>query len=95
LKGIADEHQGKEFTIIGISMDENVTNLHRYLARKGIDWPQVCDGQGRTSKLTRLFNAWSFPRHIIIDRDGRIVFNFSGAKGVPKVSRMVAEVMRN
>lgn len=92
---MADEHRGKKFTIIGISMDEDITTVRRHLARKGIDWPQVCDGQGKNSKLTKLFNAWSFPRHIVLDRDGKIVLNFSGAKGVPRVSRTVAELMRN
>lgn len=93
MKAMANEHRGKEFTIVGIAMDEDAAVVRGYLARKGIDWPQVCDGQGHNSKLTKLFNAWSFPRHIVLDRDGKIVLNFSGAKGVPKVSGAVAELL--
>lgn len=76
-------------------MDEDLNALRAILARKGINWPQICDGQGRKSELTKLFNAWSFPRHIVLDRDGKIVANYSGAKGVPEVGRIVAELLGN
>jgi hypothetical protein len=80
--------------MVGIAMDQDVAALRSYLTRKGIDWPQICDTQGRTSRLTRQFNAWSFPRHIVLDRDSKIVLNYSGAKGVPKVAATLAELLR-
>jgi hypothetical protein len=76
-------------------MDEDLGVLRDLLVRRGIDWPQICDGKGRKSELTKLFNAWAFPRHFVLDREGRIAATHSGAKGVPEVARVLEKLLRN
>lgn len=81
--------------MIGIAMDEDLDVLRGFVARTGINWPQICDGLRRKSPLTKLFNAWHFPRHIVLDRDGKIILNYTGIKGVPKAAAVVTELLRN
>jgi peroxiredoxin len=95
LKEIAERHRNKQFAMVGLAMDEDLDVLRKFVARNGINWPQICDGEGRKSQLMKSFNAWSFPRHIVLDRDGKIVFQYYGVKAVPKVAGVVAELLRD
>jgi len=95
LREILEKYRTKQFAMIGLAMDEDLTILRSFLARNRIDWPQICDGEGRKSQLMKLFNGWSFPRHIVLDRDGKIVFQFYGIKAVPKVASVVEGLLKD
>jgi hypothetical protein len=80
-------------------MDEDLNALRGMVSRQGMSWPEICDGRGRKSELAKLFNAagpgfWGIPRYIVLDRDGKIVANHVGSKGIPKVAGVVAELLK-
>ena len=94
MKEIAARHRTKDFAMIGLAMDEDLNVLRKFVSRNGINWPQICDGEGRKSELMKQFNGWSFPRHIVLNREGKIVFQYYGVKTVPKVATVVAELLQ-
>jgi hypothetical protein len=80
-------------------MDEDLNALRGTVSRRGINWPQICDSQGRKSEIAKIFNAagpgfWGFPRSIVLDRDGKIVANYVGSKSMPRVAGVVTELLK-
>jgi thioredoxin family protein len=94
LKDIAETHKNQPFALIGISLDEDLNALRGMVSRQGMSWPEICDGQGPKSELAKLFNGGDFPRYVVLDRDGKIVANHVGSKGIPKVAGVVAELLK-
>ncbi len=62
------------FDIIGISLDkpDQRAQLHEYLNRKQLPWPQVCDYKGFNSPLAAAYQVNAIPFNVLIGRDGKI-----------------------
>jgi len=60
VKDIWKKYRGDQFVIVGISLDRDRGALNRYLGTEGISWPQVYDGDGFDSKLSRLTASGPF-----------------------------------
>ena len=78
--------------MLSVSMDEELDALRRIVARLGLAWPQICDGQGAKTGLFRQFNAGT-PTYYVLDREGRIVAKQRGSKGIERIGRAVAELL--
>lgn len=72
MKKLYQEHKGRGFTIVGISLDEFVKDVERAVAKHGITWPQICDGKGFESELAMLYNVPGTPAYYLLDRQGKL-----------------------
>ena len=78
--------------MISVSIDEDLDALRGMVARQGLTWPQICDGQGERTEIFRQFNAGT-PTYYVLDREGKIAAKHKGSKGIEKISRAVADLL--
>jgi thiol-disulfide isomerase/thioredoxin len=69
---LVNKLRGKPFTFIGISADENVTELRQVLAAERITWPNIFDGPN--GSLQRQYNVRYYPTIYVLDAAGVIRF---------------------
>jgi len=61
------------FDIIGISLDEDKTNLLTYTKEQNMTWPQFFDGKGWQNKLAVKYGIESIPMDYLLDGNGKII----------------------
>jgi peroxiredoxin len=61
------------FEIIGISLDQDLDRLRKYIKDEKLTWPQIADGNGWDARLAKLYYVRQLPRTILIGLDGKIV----------------------
>ena len=66
------KYHDQGFEIIGVSLDDNLEVLKRYLRNSGLPWPQYCDGKRWDSKLALQYGVQQTPTAYLLDRDGKI-----------------------
>ncbi|MBL4677962.1 MAG: AhpC/TSA family protein [Mucilaginibacter sp.] len=70
-----NKYKGKNFTILGVSLDKN-TGKEAWLAaikNDGLTWTQVSDLQFWNNLAAKLYNIQSIPANFLIDPQGKIV----------------------
>ena len=73
LKDVYEQHHETGLEVIGVSLDENETDLTEFTEEHKIPWLQIYDGKGWKSELAQLFGIDSVPSQWLIDRDGKIL----------------------
>jgi thiol-disulfide isomerase/thioredoxin len=77
LKSLQDIYGEDNFTIVSIhSGDQGVDSVRQYCEKRKMDFPIFVDGP--TEEIRKLFKPFgliSFPHYILLDPDGKIVFN--------------------
>ncbi|PYK58954.1 MAG: hypothetical protein DME21_14520 [Verrucomicrobia bacterium] len=58
------------FEIVGISFDQEKEALEKFVAQKGMPWPQYFDGKGWENKFGREFGITGIPAMWLIDKKG-------------------------
>jgi peroxiredoxin/TolA-binding protein len=79
LKQAHEQFQGKEFSIVGISIDKGREKFEQWKTIKGIPWPVYLDGNGLQGTIARQYSVRGLPALWVLDRKGRARFyNISG-----------------
>lgn len=89
LKQLYLKYQERGLQIIGISLDDESAKVERFIAEKGVFWPQICDGKADAGAIPKLYNVNGTPDLYVIDRAGNIAARLSSAK---QLDRQLAEV---
>ncbi len=89
LKELYWKYQERGFAIIGVSLDDEPAKVERFIAEKGVFWPQICDGKGDAGAIPKLYNVTGTPDLYVIDRAGNIAARLFTAK---LLDRQLAEV---
>jgi hypothetical protein len=64
---------GSSFTIIGVSLDNNVKELNDYLADNPLPWPQIFEPGGLDSRPANVLGILTVPTMMLIDQQGKVV----------------------
>ena len=64
---------GRSFTIIGVSVDNNVRDLNAYLAENPLPWPQIFEEGGLDSRPANVLGILTVPTMILVDQQGKVV----------------------
>lgn len=92
LKQLYAREHSRGLEIIGVSFDEDLAALRRFVAKEGLTWPQAGDGRGwNRSELTRKLGLTSLPTMWLIDRQGRLRDIDARDDLATKVARLLAE----
>jgi len=67
------KHHAKGFDIIGVSLDEDKSQLLNFTKAQNMTWPQYFDGQGWTNKLAVKYGIQAIPATFLLDGNGRII----------------------
>jgi peroxiredoxin len=59
---------GKPFVLLGISADDDLEDLRRFLAAEGMTWPNIQDGPG--GPIGKLYNVAFYPTVYVLDGRG-------------------------
>ena len=79
VKKIYDTHKDMGFVVIGISLDNDASEVRDFLKECELPWRQVCDGQD--GPLKKLFQVRGIPSLWFIDREGKVIsYDVRGAE---------------
>lgn len=67
------EFSGKNFEIVGVSLDSSADAWKAGIKNLGITWPQMSDLKGWQSEAAKLYGVNSIPHVLIIDGEGTII----------------------
>ncbi|TCZ68310.1 TlpA family protein disulfide reductase [Flaviaesturariibacter aridisoli] len=65
--------QNKNFTILGVSLDQNKDAWINAIHNDGLTWTHVSDLQQWNNAVARLYGVQGIPQNFLIDPNGRIV----------------------
>lgn len=72
LKALYEEYEGKDFEILGVSIDKDKEKWARSVEQKKLPWKNVwTDDAG--SKVASLYNFSSIPHFVLLDKEGEII----------------------
>ena len=75
LKAFYTKYKGKQFEILGVSLDDNKDAWVNTVASHQMNWKQVSDLKGWKCEGSRAYAVNSIPHTILIDKNGKIVGN--------------------
>jgi thiol-disulfide isomerase/thioredoxin len=71
VKQTYQELHAEGFEVVGISLDEDIEELKKFVARNKLPWPQYCDGSERfQSPLAKKFGIMGVPSMFLVDKKG-------------------------
>lgn len=65
--------KGKDFEVIGISIDNKEDAWKNAVKEMKMTWPQACDLEAWNSLVARKYNVQAVPRTILIDPEGKVI----------------------
>ncbi len=65
--------RNKNFTILGVSLDENKKQWLAAIAKDKLKWKHVSDLSGWNSSVVGLYNIKSIPSNFLLDPEGKII----------------------
>ncbi|RJP26712.1 MAG: TlpA family protein disulfide reductase [Candidatus Abyssobacteria bacterium SURF_5] len=91
IKRVYDRYKNDGFTVIGISLNTDRTELETLVRMVGIEWPQIFDGKGWENEISRLYNVYSLPATFLVDQKGLI--RYVNLRGEQELDRAVRELL--
>jgi thiol-disulfide isomerase/thioredoxin len=73
-KALAKRLQGKPFALLGVNCDYSKDEARAVIAREGITWPNVYDGDPSEGPMVARWHARSLPQIYVLGPDGVIRF---------------------
>lgn len=70
---VQDTYVGDEFAIVGISLDQKISQLREMATDMGMTYPQVCDEKGWQSQYVTMFSIRGIPTNFLLDGEGIII----------------------
>ena len=92
VKKVYEKYKEEGFDVIGISLDNDETQLRDFLKKNEIPWRQVYSGKGWESPVARQYGIYAIPNMWLIDKEGKLISN--NARG-EKLESMVVEALKD
>ena len=67
------KYKGKNFEIVGVSLDQDADKWKDAIKKLNITWPQMSDLKGWQNKGAQLYAVNSIPHTMLVDADGTIL----------------------
>lgn len=68
-----NKFKGKNFTILGVSLDSDKDKWVQAIAKDGLTWQHISDLQGWESIAARNYGVNSIPANFLVDPDGKVI----------------------
>jgi thiol-disulfide isomerase/thioredoxin len=68
-----EKFKNKNFTVYGVSLDNNKTSWENAIKSDGLTWTQVSDLKGWSSAAAAIYSVQSIPTNFLIDPKGKII----------------------
>lgn len=86
-----EQYKNKNFTILGVSLDQSRTNWLKAIKDDKLDWKQISDLKFWESAAVPLYQIQGIPYNVLIDPQGKIIA--SELRG-PALEAKLAEVLK-
>lgn len=67
------KYASKNFTVLGISLDDNKSNWMNAIRRDKLTWTQLSDLQSWNNTVAQLYKIQSIPANLLLDPSGKII----------------------
>lgn len=67
------KYASKNFTVLGVSLDDNKTSWMNAIRKDRLTWTQVSDLQSWNNKVAQLYKIQSIPANYLLDPNGKII----------------------
>ena len=85
-----NKYHDKNFTVLGISLDQAKPAWLNAIQMDGLTWNHVSDLKGWNNAVAALFQVRSIPQNLLIDPNGKIVAkNLRGEVLVSKLEELL------
>lgn len=68
-----NKYKDKQFTVLGVSLDEEKEEWLKAIAKDELKWTQVSDLKGWENEVAQKYKITSIPRNLLIGPDGKII----------------------
>lgn len=68
-----NKFRNKNFTILGVSLDDNKDAWIKAIVNDGLNWKHVCDLTQQSSQGASLYKVSSIPYNVLVGPDGKII----------------------
>lgn len=68
-----DKYKDRNFTVLGVSLDEEKDEWLKAIAKDGLKWAQVSDLKGWENEVAQKYKITSIPRNLLVGPDGKII----------------------
>lgn len=93
LKRVYDTYKDQGFDIIGVSLDDEASELRDYIKENDLQWRQIYSGERwKDDPLAQQYNITGVPSQWLIDRDGKLITH--KARG-EDLERLVVEALKD
>lgn len=90
IKKLYEKYKSKGLEIIGISLDTDRKALEDYIEKEKLLYPQLFDGKGWETGLTKTYGVWAVPSTFLIDKKGIIrAVNLRGEELEKEVKKLI------
>jgi peroxiredoxin len=90
LKKAYAQFKGKNFEIIGISLDDEKTAWLDAIKSNGFEWIELCDLKGRQNSVAEAYGVAAIPQNFLIDPQGKIIAkNLRGNDLIEKLEEVI------
>ncbi|BCM91518.1 thiol-disulfide oxidoreductase ResA [Abditibacteriota bacterium] len=72
LKSVYAKYHPKGLEVVGISLDEDKSDLTSYIKTNKITWSQVFDGKGWESRVPHIYGVKAIPFFLVVGKNGKI-----------------------
>lgn len=83
-----NKFSNKNFTILGVSLDDNKTEWEKAIAKDGLPWQHISDLKGWESPIASTYQFNSIPFNVLVDPNGKIIA--SGLRGIELEVKLAA-----
>jgi thiol-disulfide isomerase/thioredoxin len=92
LKAAYAEYHDKGFEIFAVSYDDNAESWKAAIANNQMEWVHVSSLVGWKCPTQQMYNVFSIPRNLLIDRKGNIVAeNLRGEELTAKLAELITK----
>jgi len=68
-----NQYKSKGFTVLGVSLDDDLDRWHRAIEKDNLTWQHVSDLRGWKSAAGNLYSVEGIPQNFLLDREGRVI----------------------
>ncbi len=85
------KYKNKNFTILGVSLDEEKTKWEEAIAKDALTWTHVSDLKGWQSEVAEQYGLRSIPANFLLDPSGKIIATDLRGEALDKMLRQILE----
>ncbi len=68
-----NKYKNKNFTVFGVSLDQDKQKWLQAISKDGLTWTHVSDLKGWSNEVARMYRISAIPRNFLIDPNGKII----------------------